>query len=280
MERLDGKQVAQEIKEQIKEKVQNYLQKGMSAPTLACVLVGDDPASKVYVSNKEKACANVGFNSIIKTMPADSSESEVEEVIEQLNNDDNISAILLQLPLPKGLDERKIIGKISPEKDADGLTDISLGRLFAKTGKVAPCTATGIIDILDRYNINLEGKHAVVVGRSLLVGKSVAVLLEERNATVTVCHSKTQNLADYTRNADILVVAIGKPKFVTADMVKDNAVVIDVGINRLETGLVGDVDFDNVAEKCEYITPVPGGVGPMTIAELLRNTMILYEEKL
>ena len=278
MEIINGKEVASKLKQKIANKVeQNYINLGKREPTLACVLVGDDPASKVYVANKEKACKFVGFNSVVKTLPADATQSQVAEVITSLNKDKNISGILLQLPLPQHLDENALINLISPQKDVDGLTELSLGKLFAGKYIVAPCTATGIIDLLDSYKIPIQGKRAVVVGRSLLVGKSVANLLEQRNATVTICHSKTENLASITKQADILVVAIGKPNFVTKDMVKKGAVVIDVGINRLQAGLVGDVDFDNVKNKVSYITPVPGGVGPMTIAELMKNTLTLHE---
>ena len=276
---LDGKALASKTKADIAAEVKaEYVDKGLDAPTLACVLVGDDPASQIYVGSKEKACAQIGFGSLVVRMPADSTQDEVIATIDGLNNDSSVSAILLQLPLPKGLDERTILSHISPDKDADGLTDISLGRLLAKNFVVAPCTAMGIIDILREYDIDMSGKRAVVVGRSLLVGKSVAVLLEENNATVTVCHSRTQNLAEVTRQADILVVAIGKPKYVTADMVKQGAAVIDVGINRVDGKIVGDVDFDGVKDKCSYITPVPGGVGPMTIAELMKNTLLLHKE--
>ena len=276
---INGKEVATLIKQMIAKKVEeNYIKTGKQLPTLACVLVGGDPASKVYVANKEKACKMVGFNSVLKTLPADATQQQVAEVITTLNSDKNISGILLQLPLPKHLDENALINLISPNKDVDSLTDLNLGRLFAGKHMVAPCTATGIIDLLDNYNLPIQGKRAVVVGRSLLVGKSVANLLEQRNATVTVCHSKTENLAEITRQADILVVAIGKPNFITKDMIKPDAVVIDVGINRLQTGLVGDVDFENVKDVASYITPVPGGVGPMTIAELMKNTLILHEQ--
>jgi len=278
MELLDGKKISSLIKEDIKNKIEKeYKVANVSIPTLACIIVGDNPASKVYVANKEKACASVGFNSIIEKLSEDATEKKIIETIERLNADESVSGILLQLPLPKGLNERNIISRISPLKDVDGLTETNLGKLFSGNTLVAPCTAKGIIDMLDAYNIEIEGKHAVVIGRSLLVGKSVSMLLQEKNATVTMCHSRTKNLSEITKQADILVVAIGKPKFVTADMVKDDAVVIDVGINRLESGLVGDIDFESVKEKASHITPVPGGVGPMTIAELLRNTLTLHE---
>lgn len=278
MEILDGKQTSLLIKTALRDKIQReYLDMGKVVPCLACIIVGDNPASQVYVNSKEKACGAVGLRSIVKRLPKTSTNEEVEAVIQELNNDSSVSGILLQLPLPEGLDEARLIDAISPSKDVDGLTDINLGRLFANKNIIAPCTATGIIDLLDQYQIEMQGKRVVVIGRSLLVGKSVSVLFEQRNATVTLCHSKTQNLKDVCLEADILVVAIGRPKYVTEDMVKDGAVVVDVGINRLETGIVGDVDYENVKEKCSYITPVPGGVGPMTIAELLKNTIILHE---
>ena len=280
MEKIDGKMVATNLKQSLAKHLQtNYLQKCKQVPTLACILVGDDPASEVYVKNKEKACKLVGMNSIIKVLPASATNEQVGDVIDNFNKDENVSGILLQLPLPKHLNENQLINKILPEKDVDCLTEQNLGKLLSNHHIIAPCTASGIIKLLDEYNIQIEGKRAIVVGRSLLVGKSVANLLEQRNATVTICHSKTKNLAEITSQADILVVAIGKPRFITANMVKPNAVVIDVGINRLDEGLVGDVDFDLVKQKASYITPVPGGVGPMTIAELLNNTLILHERK-
>lgn len=278
MEIIDGKKVSSLLKKMIADKVnEKYIASGKKVPTLACVLVGDDPASKVYVANKGKACQLVGFNSIIKTLPASSTQEEVARVIKTLNQDENVSGILLQLPLPRHLNESALVNLISPAKDVDGLTYLNLGKVFSGEQIVAPCTAVGIIDLLDYYKIPMQGKRAVVIGRSLLVGKTVANLLEQRNATVTVCHSKTENLAEITRQADILVVAVGRPNFVTADMVKNGCVVIDVGINRTENGLVGDVAFDQVKEKASFITPVPGGVGPMTIAELMKNTFILHE---
>lgn len=278
MEILDGKKVSLLLKTAIRDKIQReYVENSKAVPCLACIIVGDNPASQVYVANKEKACGAVGMRSIIKRLPSTSSNEDVEKVIKELNENDEVSGILLQLPLPDGLDEAKLIECIDPSKDVDALTDINLGKLFSKKNVIAPCTASGIIDLLEHYDIDLQGKHVVVVGRSLLVGKSVCMLFEQKNATVTLCHSKTQNLKDMCALADVLVVAIGKPKFITEDMVKEGAVVVDVGINRLETGLVGDVDYENVKEKCSYITPVPGGVGPMTIAELLKNTITLHE---
>lgn len=281
MQILDGKQVSQDIKTKIANYVtNNYVAKGEKAPTLACVLVGDDPASKIYVANKEKACAFCGINSKVIKLPENSTNKQVERVIKELNADKNVSAILLQLPLPKQLDEKNLVNLISPAKDADGLTELNLGKLMSSNHKIAPCTATGIIDILDYYKLPIQGKRAVVVGRSLLVGKSVANLLEQRNATVTICHSKTVDLAKITKQADILVVAIGKPNYITANMVKQDAIVVDVGINRLSNGsMVGDVEFPSVKNKASYITPVPGGVGPMTIAELMKNTILLHNEQ-
>ena len=275
---LDGKSSSLLIKTAIRDKIQrDYIDKGIEVPCLACIIVGDNPASQVYVASKEKACATVGMKSIIKRIPATASNDEVEAVIRELNSDQSVSGILLQLPLPKGFDEARLLECISPNKDVDSLTNLNLGKLFANKNVIAPCTAIGIIELLDMYDVTLEGKNVVVVGRSLLVGKSVASLFEQRNATITLCHSKTKDLKAECLRADILVVAIGKPKFITADMVKDGAIVIDVGINRTEAGLVGDVDFENVKDKCEFITPVPGGVGPMTIAELLKNTLTLHE---
>lgn len=277
MKILNGKETSLLIKAAVRDRIQKYIEQDKQVPCLACIIVGDNPASKVYVANKEKACNEVGMRSIVKRLPANSTNEQVEDVIQELNADKSVSGILLQLPLPVGLDETRLLECISPLKDVDALTDINLGKLFAGKNLIAPCTATGIIDLLDRYEIEMQGKHVVVLGRSLLVGKSASMLFQQRNATVTMCHSKTQNLKEMCLQADILVVAIGKAKFITADMVKEGSVVIDVGINRLETGLVGDVDFEQVKEKCSYITPVPGGVGPMTIAELMKNTLTLHE---
>lgn len=277
---LDGKQTSLIIKTAVRDKIQkDYIDKNIEPPCLACIIVGDNTASQVYVANKEKACASVGMKSIVKRVPSNATNEEVKQIIKQLNSDKQVSGILLQLPLPSGFNEAELLEEISPNKDVDSLTNLNLGKLFANKNQIAPCTAQGIIDLLKQYNIEIQGKNVVVVGRSLLVGKSVAVLFEQNNATVTLCHSKTQNLKEECKRADILVVAIGKTKFITADMVKENAVVVDVGINRTENGLVGDVDFENVKDKCSYITPVPGGVGPMTIAELLKNTITLHESK-
>ena len=276
MEILDGKLVSTELKNKIRDAIQkNYLQNNKTPPTLACILVGNNPASQIYVNNKRKACEYVGINSKIINLPESISFEELFDTITKLNNDKRVSGILLQLPLPLGLDEKTLVEHIAPEKDVDGLTTKNLGALFAGNQNIAPCTATGILDLLGYYKIELDGKHAVVVGRSTLVGKSVAELLEQQNATVTLCHSHTKDLKEITKQADVLIVAVGKKHLITQDMVKDGAVVVDAGINRVEGKIFGDVDFENVSKKCSYITPVPGGVGPMTVAELMQNTYVL-----
>lgn len=278
MEIIDGKTIALEIKQAVKEKIQQeYLDKGRKVPVLACVIVEGNKASEVYVASKEKACAFCNMKSRVVRLKEDVTEEELFETLDELNRDDEVSGILLQLPLPNGLDSVKATNRISPMKDVDCLTFNNLGALFSAKKVIAPCTATGIIEMLKHENIEIAGKRAVVIGRSLLVGKSVANLLEQENATVTICHSKTKNITEITKQADILIVAVGKPRYVTADFVKEGAVVIDVGINRLETGLVGDVDFENVKEKCSFISPVPGGVGPLTVACLMQNTLKLHE---
>ena len=271
-----GKDLSKEIKEKIKAEVAEYT-KTNRKPCLITILVGDDPASKVYVSNKEKACNEVGIHNITERYPADMSESDLLSVIRMFNISPNVDGILVQLPLPKHIDTDKVMAAISPEKDVDGFHPENVANLWLKKEGVVPCTPKGIMELLDSSNVNLEGQHVVVIGRSNIVGLPIAKLCLDRNATVTICHSKTENLADITRQADVLIVAIGKPKFVTADMVKLGAVVIDVGINRVDGKLCGDVDFDSVfSEKTERITPVPGGVGPMTICELLSNTLFCY----
>lgn len=268
---IDGRLIAKMIKEKVKLQTMSLQEK----PTLACILVGDNPASAVYVRQKEKACAECGFESKIVRLDQNISAKQLKDVITNLNNDRTITGILLQLPLPEHLlrHQNEIINSISPNKDVDALTNTNLGKLVANTSIIAPCTASGIIRILESENINLDGKNVVVVGRSLLVGKSVAILLEESNATVTICHSHTRDLKTITKNADILIVAIGKPNFVTKDFVKPDSIVIDVGINRTENGLVGDVAFD--VREIASITPVPGGVGPLTVACLMENTLTL-----
>ena len=267
---INGKEVAEKIKLQVKEEIKSL---GKDV-TLAVVIVGDNPASKVYVNNKKKACKFVGIQSLEYGLPENTSEDELLSLIDRLNNYNYVDGILVQLPLPRHINTDMVIERINPEKDVDGFTAINTGKLWLGQYDIAPCTAIGVIELLDYYNIDIAGKHCVIVGRSNIVGKPVAALMLERNATVTVCHSKTQNLYDITRTADILIAAVGKPKFITRDMVKDGAVVIDVGINRDENGkLYGDVDFENVKDKTTAITPVPGGCGPMTVAMLMKNTL-------
>lgn len=267
---INGKEVAEKIKLQVKEEIKSL---GKDV-TLAVVIVGDNSASKVYVNNKKKACKLVGIQSLEYGLPENTSEDELLSLIDRLNNYNYVDGILVQLPLPRHINTDMVIERINPEKDVDGFTAINTGKLWLGQYDIAPCTAIGVIELLDYYNIDIAGKHCVIVGRSNIVGKPVAALMLERNSTVTVCHSKTQNLYDITRTADILITAVGKPKFITRDMVKDGAVVIDVGINRDENGkLCGDVDFENVKDKTTAITPVPGGCGPMTVAMLVKNTL-------
>lgn len=275
---MNGKEVAEQIKAQVKDEISNL---GLE-PTLAVIAVGNNPASKVYVRNKKKACEEVGIKSMECIFPESVTEVELLQLIDELNESACISGILVQLPLPAHINPEVVIERIAPEKDVDGFTAVNTGKLWLGKYDLAPCTALGVIELLDYYNIDIAGKHCVIVGRSNIVGKPMAALMLERNATVTICHSKTKNLSDITRNADILISAVGKPKFITWGMVNDGAVVIDVGINRDENGkLCGDVDFDRtsnggegVADRTSYITPVPGGVGPMTVAMLMKNTLI------
>lgn len=269
---LDGKKAAQEIRASLKEEVARLKARGLT-PGLAVVLVGEDPASKVYVKQKEKACREAGIASQVYRLPEDTSEESLLQLIQELNADRAVHGILVQLPLPGRLDANRVIQAIDPAKDVDGFHPLNVGRLAVGLPAPVPCTPRGIIHLLDAYGIPIAGRHAVVVGRSNIVGKPLAQLLLARNATVTVCHSKTVDLASLTRTADILVAAAGKPRLITRGMVKPGAVVVDVGINRLPEGLVGDVDFEAVREVAGYITPVPGGVGPLTIAMLLKNTL-------
>ncbi len=270
---IDGKAVSKKVHEEVKAEVEALKKYGIE-PFLAVVLVGDNPASKVYVRNKEKACAKVGIKTYTHRLPADASYDEVANLIKQLNEDRKVNGILVQLPLPDHLDEKSLLELVDPSKDVDGFHPYNLGRLLSGSPIVKPCTPLGIMRLLDEYGVELKGKEAVVVGRSVIVGKPMWLLLLERHATVTTCHSKTRDLAFHTKRADVLVVAAGRPRMITADMVKPGAVVIDVGINRLEDGsLVGDVDFESVSEVASMITPVPGGVGPMTVAMLLYNTV-------
>ena len=269
---LDGKAVAKAVREEIKKEAELLAEKGETIG-LAVILVGENPASQVYVRNKEKACAEVGISSLVVRMAESSTQNEIIAEVERLNSDDSINGIIVQLPLPKGIDENAVLERIAPHKDVDGCTPYQKGLLWTGRPSLIACTPYGVIKILEHYGISPSGKSAVVVGRSNLVGKPLAQLLLDRNATVTLCHSKTPDLKAVTKSADILCVAIGKENFITADMVKEGAVVIDVGINRTEKGLRGDVDFEEVKDKASFITPVPGGVGPMTVTMLLYNTL-------
>ncbi len=271
---MDGKALSLEIRAEIKSQIEKIKAEGKKVPSLAVVLVGDDPASKIYVRNKKNACQEAGITSYEYTLPETATENEVLQLIHQLNDDKNINGILVQVPLPKGIDEKKIIDAISPEKDVDAFSEQNIGKYFLGNGKFLPCTPGGILHLLDKYKIDVSGKNCVIIGRSNIVGKPMALLLLQRNATVTICHSRTKNLKEHTKNADVIVVAIGKPCFLTGDMIKEGAVIIDVGINRLDNGKVtGDADFESCVQKASHITPVPGGVGPMTIARLLLNTL-------
>lgn len=269
---IDGKKIAQQVRNEVKEEVEELKKKGIT-PGLAVVLVGENPASLVYVRQKEKACEEVGIVSYKYTLPEDTTEEKLLSVVDELNNEERIHGILVQLPLPKHLDEKRVIEKISPEKDVDGFHPLNMGRLFVGEPSFVPCTPRGVIELIERSGFEIKGKKAVIVGRSNIVGKPVAVLLLMRHATITVCHTRTKDLASETREADILIVAAGRPKMITGDMVKEGVIVIDVGINRVDGKLVGDVDFDSVSLKAGAITPVPGGVGPMTVAMLMKNTL-------
>jgi len=278
---LDGKVVAQKVLDDVRARVVRLKERSGVAPTLAVVLVGDFVPSKVYVANKKRAADTVGIASEDHIHPEGLDRAALLGLLRRLNADPKVHAILLQLPLPAGLDEDEAIAAIAPEKDADGLHPTNLGRLLAGAPSVVPCTPAGCVEILDHYGCDLKGAEAVVIGRSRLVGKPLAQLLLARHATVTMCHTRTRELAAHTRRADVLCVAAGQPRTVTGEMVKDGAWVIDVGINRLQTGkLVGDVEFESVAPRAHAITPVPGGVGPMTIAMLLRNTVRAAERQL
>lgn len=269
---IDGKKISTEIKDELKEKVAS-LNKDI---TLCVIQVGSDPASTIYVNNKKKACEYIGIKSLSYELPNETTEEELIGLVEELNNQPNVNGILVQLPLPKHINEDKIIQTIAPHKDVDGFHPENVGRLSIGQKGFVSCTPAGIVQLLKRYNIPIEGKECVVVGRSNIVGKPIAMLMLRENATVTVCHSRTKDLKEITKRADILIVAIGKPKFITKEYVKEGAVVIDVGIHRNEDNkLCGDVDFDDVIEKVSAITPVPGGVGPMTIAMLMHNCVEL-----
>lgn len=282
---LDGKKISSEIKVEIASEVKAIINSGKNAPHLVAVLVGDNPASETYVNAKIKACSEVGFQSSLVKLPATVTEKELLKEIEKLNNDIGVTGFIVQLPLPKHIDENKVLLAVAPEKDVDGFHPFNFGKMALNLPSFLPATPYGIIQILNRYKIETAGKHCVVIGRSNIVGMPISILLARNaypgNCTVTIAHSRTKNLKELTLKADILIAAIGKPEFVTADMVKEGAVVIDVGINRVEDKtkksgfrLTGDVKYDEVSSKCSAITPVPGGIGPMTIVSLLKNTLL------
>lgn len=270
---IDGKAVSKKVKEDVKAECEQLKAKGIT-PGLAVIIVGEDPASQVYVHNKEVACEACGFHSVKYALPAETTQEELNALIDELNDDNSINGILCQLPLPKHLDDKEVINRINPIKDVDAFHPVNVGAIMIGDYNYLPCTPAGVMELIHSTGVDVSGKKAVVIGRSNIVGKPMAMLLLHENATVEITHSKTQSLANVTKQADILVAAIGKAKFVTADMVKQGAVVIDVGMNRDENGkLCGDVDFEGVKDKCSFITPVPGGVGPMTIAMLMKNTL-------
>lgn len=275
---IDGKEVAREKRVQIKNRVEALKSQGKTVG-LAVIIVGENPASRVYVNNKKKGCLEVGIESFEYALPENTTEQELKELVEKLNNDDRVNGILCQLPLPKHINEDAVINTISPKKDVDAFHPQNVGHIMIGDYTFLPCTPAGVMEMFKFYNISVSGKKCVVIGRSNIVGKPMAMLLLKENGTVEICHSRTENLKEETLSADILVAAVGKAGFVTEDMVKQGAVVIDVGMNRDENGkLCGDVDFENVKEKASYITPVPGGVGPMTITMLLENTVRAVEE--
>lgn len=273
---IDGKAVSAAVKEQVRDEI---ARDGIKAG-LAVVIVGNDPASRVYVNNKKKACEFCGIQSFEYALPEETTMEQLLELIDTLNSDENVNGILVQLPLPKQLDEKEVIARISPEKDVDAFHEQNVGKIMIGNYSFLPCTPSGCMDLIHSTGVEISGKECVVIGRSNIVGKPMAMLLLHENGTVTICHSRTKNLAEVCSRADILVAAVGKPNFVTADMVKEGAVVIDVGINRLPDGnLCGDVKFDEVSEKAGWITPVPGGVGPMTIATLMKNTLTAAKQQ-
>ncbi len=270
---ISGKEVSEAVKLRVADEVKELKSNGIE-PCLAVILVGDDPASRVYVNNKKKACEFCGIRSLEYVLPAETKEEELIELVKKLNNDKSVNGILCQLPLPKHLDEKKVLNLIKAEKDVDAFHPENVGHIMIGDFNFLPCTPAGIMEMLHYENIDLDGKNCVVIGRSNIVGKPMAMLMLKENATVTICHSRTKNLKEIVAGADVIVAAVGRPNFVTADMVKDGAVIIDVGINRMDDGkLCGDVDFEACKEKASYITPVPGGVGPMTIATLMQNTI-------
>lgn len=271
---LDGKAVSQRVKNALKDETEKFVEKYGIKPGLAVVIVGDDPASRVYVNSKKKACAEIGYYSEEHALPESTTEGELLSLVEKLNGDEKIHGILVQLPLPKHIDEEKIINAINPKKDVDAFHPVNVGKIMIGNFDFLPCTPAGVMELINDAGIDLTGKNCVVVGRSNIVGKPQAMLLLHKNATVTICHSKTKNIKEITKNADVLVAAVGRAQMFDGDYIKDGAVVIDVGMNRLENKkLVGDVDFESAEKKASYITPVPGGVGPMTIAMLMKNTL-------
>ena len=285
---LDGKRIAKEIQAEIKQRVEAFVEASGRVPVLAAVLVGDDPASQVYVRNKERACERAGIKSQLHRMPAESTTEEVLRLVCQLNEDPDVSGILVQLPLPSAVDTQVVLDAVSPLKDVDAFHPENVGLISQGRPHFLPCTPHGIVQMLKRYNLHTRGKHVVIVGRSDIVGKPMALMLANRdiglgpdmaNATVTICHSQTADLKAITRQADILVAAIGQPEFITAEMVRPGAIVVDVGINRTDDGLVGDVDYKDVASVASYLTPVPGGVGPLTVTMLLDNTLAAAEHQ-
>ncbi len=286
---IDGKLISKQLKEEIAQEVRKITTSGKRPPHLAVIIVGDDGASQVYVKNKVKACELVGFKSTHIELPAETSENKLLEKINELNNDNTLDGFIVQLPVPEHINEQKVIEAISPDKDVDGFTAINIGKMVLGLDAYVPATPFGITELLRRYKVDTNGKHVVVLGRSNIVGRPISILMSQKsdigNATVTVCHSRTPNIEKITQQADILIVAMGKPEFVTADMVKDGVVIIDVGTTRIKSNetksgwkLKGDVKFDEVSEKASLITPVPGGVGPMTIASLLYNTLQAYKK--
>ena len=279
---LDGKKIAKEIQGEIKQRVEDFVEQHDRAPVLAAVLVGEDPASQVYVRNKERACARVGIGSQLHRLDASTTTEDLLALIEQLNSDPEVNGILVQLPLPAEVDAQVVLDAIHPDKDVDAFHPCNVGLISQGRPRFLPCTPHGVVQVLKRYGLKTSGLNAVIVGRSDIVGKPMALMLANRdcglgpemaNATVTICHSRTNELAAITRSADLLIAAIGQPKFITAEMVKPGAIVVDVGINRTEEGLVGDVDYEAVAEVASAITPVPGGIGPLTVTMLLENTL-------
>lgn len=277
---LDGKKAALDLKEEVRVRLAEYYKKGAPACNLAIIMVGDNPASEVYVRNKAKACEAVGIGGKLIKLNEKTTQEELEKYIKAVSNDPKVHGVMVQLPLPPHLDEDRATELVPPEKDIDGFTTANLGKLVVGKHGFLSCTPGGIIYLLKKNKIVLTGKHVVIVGRSKIVGKPLALALLNENCTVTVCHSKTRNLAKITRDADILISAVGKPGFITADMVNLCAVVVDVGINRTENGIVGDVDYEGVSRVASFITPVPGGVGPMTVAYLMKNTLLAYEKAL